>query len=372
VTKQTFEGYSGKMNYGIHRMNGGQANRPCVAVAPSRSWAPRFQRDVRVWLDSRAELLENYSYDSNGPALLWLLPWDGAESLLRPTLDPFFIEICRRIRLVADGDVLSARMGTSRVARIDATDHAGATGDIWTPTHKSSKKSGDASLTVPSSGFNYRKLAELLFGDTWQSGAALELRADDGDALVVIAQALSRGQGKTEGYHERLVSIPKKARASFGRSRTKNPLGVRSESMIKRAGEARGLLKPALLTLFQGSQAKKLDLRDSRGDPWLDRLEARIDDAFFDALFEHIDEDGGTASIAWDAILDDLACLTFREAIAEAPIPTAQRFPILAAADGRFYGARRRVFAEFIEHRREAKADTAQPGAGAHDHAIEL
>jgi len=220
VTKQTFEGYSGKMNYGIHRMNGGQANRPCVAIAPSRSWAPRFQRDVRVWLDSRAELLEGYSYDSDGPALLWLLPWDGAESLLRPTLDPFFVEICRRIRLVADGDLLSARMGTSQVARIDATDHAGATGDIWTPTQKSSKKSGDASLTVPSSGFNYRKLAELLFGETWQSGAALELRADDGDAPVVIAQALSRARGRrratTSGW-SRSRRRPARASVALGR-----------------------------------------------------------------------------------------------------------------------------------------------------------
>ncbi len=353
VTKQTFEGYSGKMNYGIHRMNGGQANRPCVAIAPGSSWAPRFRRDVRVWLDLREQLLARYGYDPHGPALLWLLPWDGAESLLRPTLDPFFIEICRRLRLTCEGDVIAARMGTSQVARIDATDHAGDTGDIWTPTQKSGKKSGNATLTVPASGFTYKKLSEVLFGGEWYPGAALELGAHDSPAPIVIAQALVRGQGKTEGYHERIVPIPQKARGFFRKLGPEERLGIRARDMVKRASEARNFLKPALLTLFQGASEHKLDLRDTRADTWLDRLEARIDDAFFDVLFEHIDDkDGARAGLAWDDLLERFTSKTFEEAVAEAPIPSVHRYSILAAAEGRFRSARRRVFASLIEERR--------------------
>lgn len=352
VTKQTFEGYSGKMNYGIHRMNGGQANRPCVAVAPSTSWAPRFRRDIQVWLDNRDQLIDGYGYSPRGPALLWLLPWDGNESLLRPNLDPFFIEVCRRIRLTAEGDTLAARMGTSQVARIDATDHAGGTGDIWTPTQKSSKKSGDASLTIPASGFTYKKLYEILFEGKWSPGAALELRDADPLAPILIAQALVRGQGKTEGYHERIVPIPKKARGFFRKLGPDERLGTRAKEMIARAKEARDALKPALLTLFQGSREHKLDLRDERADTWLDRLEARIDGAFFADLFEHIDEDGDRAALAWDGHLEKFARATFREAIAEAPIPSAHRYAIVAAAEGRFFSARRRVFARLLEDRR--------------------
>ncbi|HRI08708.1 MAG TPA: hypothetical protein PKW35_12880, partial [Nannocystaceae bacterium] len=358
----TFEGYSGKMNYGIHRMNGGQANRPCVAIAPGPSWAPRFRRDVRVWLDHRDQLIADYGYSPRGPALLWLLPWDGSESLLRPNLDPFFIEVCRRIRLTAGGDTLAARMGTSQVARIDATDHAGDTGDIWTPCQKSPKKSGNASLTVPATGFTYKKLAELLFEDKWHRGAALELRDDDPPAPIVIAQALVRGQGKTEGYHERIVPIPTKARGFFRKLDERSRLGVRAKANIQRASEARSLLKPAILTLFQGSSEHKLDLRDERADTWLDRLEARIDGAFFADLFEHInEEDGDRAALAWDNLLEGFASATFREALAEAPIPSAHRYAIVAAAEGRFFSARRRVFASLLEDRRRRGVVDPEP-----------
>ena len=360
VTKQTFEGYSGKMNYGIHRMNGGQANRPCVAIAPSTSWAPRFRRDVQVWLDHRAQLVNSYGYDPMGPALLWLLPWDGTDSLLRPSLDPFFIEICRRIRLAAEGDTLTARMGTSQVARIDATDHAGDTGDIWTPCQKSTKKSGNASLTVPATGLTYKKLYEILFEGKWHPGAALELRDKDPQSPIVIAQALVRGQGKTEGYHERIIPIPKKARGFFRKPGPEERLGKRAKEMIQRAKESRDLLKPAILTLFQGAE-HKLDLRDERADTWLDRLEARIDNAFFTDLFEHIDEDSDRAALAWDTRLEALAVATFREALAEAPIPSAHRYALLAAAEGRFYGARRRVFASLLEGRRSRGEVDTEP-----------
>jgi CRISPR system Cascade subunit CasA len=363
VTKQTFEGYSGKMNYGIHRMNGGQANRPCVALAPSRSWAPRFRRDVHVWLDHRKKLIDGYGYDPKGPALLWLLPWDGTESLLRPSLDPFFIEVCRRIRLTAEGDTLAAHMGTSQVARIDATDHAGGTGDIWTPTQQSPKKSGAASLTIPATGFTYKKIAELLFEEKWHRGAALELRDDDRPAPIVIAQALVRGQGKTEGYHERIIPIPIKARGFFRKLGPEELLGKRAKEMILRAKEARDALKPAILTLFQGATEHKLDLRDERADTWLDRLETRIDDAFFTTLFEHIDQDGDQAALAWDDHLEQFARNTFHEALAEAPIPSVHRFPIVVAAEGRFYSARRRVFERLLDERRSRGEPETEPSS---------
>jgi len=360
VTKQTFEGYSGKFNYGVARMNGGQANRPCVAVAPSRAWAPRFRRDVRVWLEQRGALIEGYAYDARGAVLLWLIPWDGTKSLPRPSLDPFFIEICRRIRLT-HSTAIAARMSTSQIARIDATDHAGDTGDIWTPTQKSNKKSGNASLTVPASGFNYRKLADLLFGDDWHPAPAQKLRNEDSPAPVVIAQALVRGQGKTEGYHERIVPIPGKARRIFASADGPAQLGERAKIRSNRVGEvSHSLLKPAILTLFQGVRDKKLDLRDTRADPWIDRFETRVDDIFFEELFHAVELSDEPARRAWDHSLDLLARRTLREALDEAPLPSAQRYSLLAAAEGRFFGTRKRVFEEFLAPVGEESATHAE------------
>lgn len=357
VTKQTFEGYSGKLNYGVARMNGGQSNRPCISVASGRAWAPRFRRDVKVWLEQRDALISGYAYDPEGLALLWLPPWDGTNALPRTSLDPFFIEICRRIRLTGTGASLAAQMSTSQIARIDATDHAGDTGDIWTPTQKSSKKSGNASLTVPASGFNYKKLSELLFGDEWQSSAARVLRDEDGPSPTVLAQALVRGQGKTEGYHERIIPVPAKARRMLAGVDGARRLGLRSKAMVQRVSDVRTLLKTAILTLFQGVREKKLDLRDAHADLWLDRYETRVDDRFFDQLFDGVDLNDEPARRAWDVCLDDLARLTFQEALDEAPLPSAQRYSLLAAAEGRFYGTRKRVFAELYAYRREGPVD---------------
>ena len=361
VTKQTFEGYSGKANYGIVRMNGGQSNRPCVSVAPSLSWGTRFQRDVQVWLDHRAEIIERHAYDPNGHTLVWLAPWDGTSSISRRALDPFFIESCRRTRLAHDGGGIKAAMGTSSVARIDTADHAGDTGDIWTPVQTTSKKSGRVSLTVPASGFTYKKLSDLLFGDGWERPPALEVRADDQPAPVVIAQALVRGQGKTEGYHERVVPVPAKARKMLAAGDGRRRLGELAKLRINRTAEARDrVLKLGVLTLLQGVREEKVDFRDARASPWLERFEQRVDDSFFTSLFDAVDLPADEVRRVWDGLLVDLLEQTFKDAVAEAPMPSAHRYKILAAAEGRFRGALSNIFGELLAGRRSRRIGVEQ------------
>ncbi|MCB9712800.1 MAG: type I-E CRISPR-associated protein Cse1/CasA [Myxococcales bacterium] len=346
VTKQTFEGFGGAGNYGVLRMNGGFANRPCVAFAPSSRWGERFGRDVTVWLEERERLEEDYGYDREGPALLWTLPWDGKQSRSSQGLHPFFIESCRRIRLRPSEHGLLARTGTSARPRLDSSNGAGDTGDIWTPLQASSKKEGLAALTVASAGFHYRKLHELLFGD-WQRPPALRLRPSDGDAPVVVAMALVRGQGKTEGYHERWIPIPPRARRMLARAEDSEHLGARSRAQLERAAEAgRSVLKPALCTLLQGTG--DLDFTDKRVLPWLDRLDARIDDCFFTELFDAASLDADAARVRWDRVLVDLLRRTFTEALGETPMPDVHRYRTRAAAEGRFRAALRKSFPEAV------------------------
>ncbi|MDZ7717617.1 MAG: hypothetical protein U5K72_02205 [Balneolaceae bacterium] len=75
LTLQTMEGFLGRGNYGIVRMNGGFGNRPLVGLSPEKSWGKRFLRDVTVLLKNRSGLLNLYT--SNGQTLLWLPPgWE--------------------------------------------------------------------------------------------------------------------------------------------------------------------------------------------------------------------------------------------------------------------------------------------------------
>ena len=97
IDLQTMEGFLGCGNYGIARMNGGFASRPFVGLAPSVEWQDRFQRDVKVFLHRREEILRDYCYSNNGYSLLWTVPWKGETSLSIQDCEPFFIEICRQI-----------------------------------------------------------------------------------------------------------------------------------------------------------------------------------------------------------------------------------------------------------------------------------
>lgn len=338
VTKQTFEGYVGAKTYGVFRMNGAYGNRPCVALAPSSRWADRFRRDVAVWLEQRDRLEEEYRYDRKGPALLWTLPWDGEKGRSPQGLHPFFVESCLRIRLLLGKHGLVARTGTSATARIVSSDRAGDTGDIWTPVRASSKSEGVEALTVAAAGFGYRNLHELLFGD-WQRPPALVLRPSDGDAPVLVAMALARGKGKTQGYHERWIPIPPKARRMLARAEGSEQLGARSQLQLQRATEASRVLKRAVCTLLQGVGDIK---------PWMDRLDARIDDCFFTELFDAARLDADAARVQWDRVLVGLLERTFSEAIGETPMPDVHRYRTRAAAEARFRAALRKSFPEAI------------------------
>jgi CRISPR system Cascade subunit CasA len=340
LTLQTMQGFLGAGNYGIARMNGGFASRPCVAFAGDHGAAPRLLRDVRALLEARASLTDRFGFGRKGKlGLVWCAPWNGATSLGFADLDPFFIEICRRIRLrAAEDGTLIAHRGSSKAPRIDATDSSGNTGDAWTPV---ARKDGKA-LTMAEVGFSYEKVQDILFGD-YQHGAAGEPGADAGDRLWV-GQVLVRGQGKTGGYHERWVPVPLKVRRMFARSDERSKLGERSKAWIALAASARlRILKPAILTLLQGGP-EKLKFDDNRAEPFLRRLDAAIDAEFFHLLFTHAADAPEVADAAFEKRLAALAEAELDRAVHSLPVPSARRWRADALAYRVFYGARRKHF----------------------------
>ncbi|MBD3276999.1 MAG: type I-E CRISPR-associated protein Cse1/CasA, partial [Candidatus Aegiribacteria sp.] len=156
VSLQTMEGFLGAGNYGIVRMNGGFASRPCVALAKKRDYTSRFLREVPILIRQyRSYFTGSLPYrNHDGFKLLWLLPWDGKESIDLGDCDPYFIEICRRVRLQFENGTLHARAIASKTSRIAGGDLHGVTGDPWTPVDRKEAKA----LTVSSAGFDFRKL----------------------------------------------------------------------------------------------------------------------------------------------------------------------------------------------------------------------
>ena len=211
VTLQTSEGYGGSGNYGIARMNGGSSSRPFLGLAPvgerttpdPSAW---WRRDVGVLLRNPSPFLT-----PGGPSLLWCLHWAETDILAAQDMDPWAIEVCRRIRLVKGGPLIVAQRAGSKAARTAAASFKGALGDAWAPLSLKGKE--PVTLTLGEGRFDYRRMRDLFLSGNWDVPLAARIQDDeDASELVLIAEALSRGNSKTWGLKSRTIPLPRRAR----------------------------------------------------------------------------------------------------------------------------------------------------------------
>jgi CRISPR system Cascade subunit CasA len=331
---QTTQGYSGRGNFGIARMNGGFASRPMVMLTPSQDLPTRFRRGVQAALTARAEALrlQDGDYCDAGSPLLWLTPWDREEGLYLADLDPLFVEICRRIRLVRNAAGQIAAWGRpSEGARVAVPKETkGKLGDAWTPV--SLKDS--AALTVGAGGFDYRLVNRLIATQEFKRPAAMVPHPADHGALWLHAAVLVRGQGKTEGFHERWLLIPAKA-APLLATETIDHL---SKSMINDADSAKKALRFGLQSFLQGGP-EKIDFKDSRPQPWSETLDQEIDRIFFGHLFTRAEDPEDSARTdAWRHGLCTVTRNLFNQATDRLDPPQSRRERARAVASRIFNG----------------------------------
>ncbi|GAK34678.1 hypothetical protein JCM17846_32890 [Iodidimonas nitroreducens] len=334
LSLQTMEGFLGAGNYGISRMNGGFANRSALGIVPPGGVGARVRRDLRILLQKRGCILkdiEQYPAD-NGLALIWLLPWDGQSQLTLDQLDPFYIEICRRVRLIEKSDRLSALGATSKKARINAGETKGHVGDPWMPIHPGDEAK---SFSVFSDGFNYRRMSELLFGKTYQKSMLQKVDPNDADeGLSVLACGLVRGQGKTEGYHERRVPIsePVKRIMASGHS---DRLAALAKRRVDDAGTMRDMvLRPALFSLLQdGPDSIDYGSKSTskQAGSWLQAFDQAVDEMFFPQLWEAIDAfDSGQPdheiALLWQCKMRKIAIDLLQQAQHSVPLASIRRY----------------------------------------------
>lgn len=330
VTLQTTEGFLGAGNYGVSRMNGGFASRMSLGVRPSGGGAAgSFGRDVRrLVADARRRPDRR-----GGLALLWAEPWDGTLSLDFTKLDELYVDICRRVRLVRAATGVEALAAGSKCARVAAAELKGKTADPWAPL----KADGSSSVTPTGGGFGYRAMARLLkTTETTRPLLANLHEDDDRRGLSIVAAALVRGQGKTEGLHRRAVRTSRVEQIDYGDRDVLDVVGDVAHRRADEASEAGRRLRRALILLVQGGpdQARLDDDAAARKvDPWVRRFDVLVDRAFFDdALWAEAAGDGADHRLAWRERLRDMAGEVFAEAAQAAPRTEMRRIRAIARA----------------------------------------
>jgi CRISPR system Cascade subunit CasA len=337
LSLQTQEGFLGAGNYGISRMNGGFASKPGVGVADIGLPGSRWERDITSLQARRDSTVEAHGLQyENGLALVWLVPWDGFDGLPFAKLDPFYIEICRRIRLrCVNGQIMSVGTG-SKAARISAKELNGLTGDAWTPIDVE----GGKALTITANGFTYKLVSELMFGGKYQAPAAHNLtEPTNGEELVFVAQGIARGQGKTEGYHQRRVPISPKVRTLLmtdQKARLQRVAGQR----IAAIGEIRKLLWLALTVLFaNGNSGDSTEGNKAKATKFSAPFEAGEDACFFVDLNEEMEAaDPPAQRMQWLLTLVDRAEAVLENAFVSGPRSGIQKYRAQSAALLRFRG----------------------------------
>ncbi len=352
LSLQTQEGFFGAGNWGISRMNGGSANKCGVGIHPKGGWGSRWLRDVAAVFAGRKVVMESFDFSSaNGHALIWMIPWDGVESLSFASLDPWYIEICRRVRFKNSVGGISAFATGSKAPRIAAKERNGNTGDPWMPVDGIEAKA----LTISSRGFDYRLATELLVGSKLsKSSAQIWLSGDDADGVYLIAQGVARGQGKTEGYHERRIPVSKTVRKALLIQKT-DELAKLANERIASIDPLTNMLELALVVLFNKSlhlvvgekeffeAIKKLPASAKRSaGKFAVPFEAQCDAQFFPELIEEIEAtDRDAARNQWLLVLAGRAESVLQSAFTAGPRSGQLRYRAQSAALTRLRSAMR-------------------------------
>ena len=332
------------------RMDGGWGRRPGIGVVPPGYWGARWHRDLKILLIERNRTVETYGFDRAGLALLWLQPWDGlAHSAFQVfQLDPFYIEVTRRIRLLKSPEGIVAKTTTTPNARISSI-NGGLTGDIWSPID--SDKDGKKVLTLRTNGFDYKTAADLVFPASYEFSHAMQIqRGDQLEGLKMLMQSIAWGPKNTNhGYHERHVAIGKKMATLLAAKKTSEvaQIGEISKSRVQVVGEINWMLIKSLIVLFSKEAQTDISKKDPDGIKRNARdfaapFEAQCDATFFPELIEEIEAEADTREAIrsrWLLTLADRAEQVLRTAFVAGPRSSHLRYRAQATALARLRGA---------------------------------
>lgn len=366
VSLQTMTPFSGRTNYGIARMSSSYSSRTLFGLAPAldRTLVPNMSRwwakDTLLALQLRREGNSAAVGVEGGSALLWCLDWESGSCLDITRLDPWFIEVARRVRLVCEphSGRLEAQRDGSDAQRIDKNQTEqlkGAIGDLWAPI----ATDGSGCFNIAHKNLDYAMISDLLYGIGWKA-PPLGNTAEFEEEMLLVVEGIGGGQSKSFGFKSRIVPVPGIVRPLF-RSETTGILAKAQIEEIKHFDEA-----------LRDSIARAAADGDLVIDPKLDRkllaktyyhatdARARFDRAadalFFPSLWDRLAAAGpDQADVAYHRFIRALHSAALAELDAALPgIPCASLYrPRAEARARRAYEARlRRAEYQFLFERK--------------------
>ena len=343
ITLQTMEGYSGSRNYGVSRMPSGYGNRPAFSITPTILPGKHARRDIVASLECREKLMDDYDLFliDGGSALVWSRPWDGTKpEQLSGGLDPFYIEICRRIRLQWSSRRVIAVRANSLDRRI--VDVKGDTGDPWAPANTAARGTPPAFLGPRK--FGYARVVDGLVSPDWKRPYLLRLRDQDlPGEMQLVARGMVRGEGGTAGYHERIVPLKEKVLRAFGGAGDIEELGDISRDRIDDVRKVQRFLRHAVSVFAAGGATDGIgDEHRERANAWANRHDEIIDRDFFNDLQDEFERDDADerrqVRNEWRLRVIGDARDLLHQAEDALPCPSIQRYHARVRADSVFEG----------------------------------
>jgi len=243
-----------------------------------------------------------------------------------------YVEICRRVRLRSeDGRIYAVESVSSKPRIACPPDMKGNTGDPWMPVSNEGK-----AFSVGSGGFSYRKVSELLNPEKFRLPELARLSDHEPTQnAAFVLQAICRGQGKTEGYHERRLPSGLLLYEGFSAA---------AERRIEAMGELRSAFRLALFVIAQGGPEKvAADKEETKRfvEPHLERLEREIDRTFFQDIEVELSAPESDRESAYKDWLEK--CVAFAETLLlqscqSLPHPLGRRYQARARAGIAFRG----------------------------------
>lgn len=274
--------------------SGAGSGTPFMGVLIDQSLGRTFRHDVRTLLSRWADIKR---IAQGSIWALWREPWDGTQTLPFRSLDPAFIPYARMIRVgPPQNDMFdTVWFRSSKVSRVDTVDTGGNVGDIFVPLVPDPKEGHLKVRGTLASGYGYKEVVKLLLPrsgeEAVRSATVEELLANPGEStdLRVIFEGMAFEQGKTRGFHKRIVRLPRRAvRTGLLRQRTE-PLDAAHQQMLEATKQAKRTLRSALGILLGGEprvrdgDAEKIAIATSE-------VEERVDRRYLGFLFTAVQD----------------------------------------------------------------------------------
>lgn len=353
ISLQTMTGGLGNGNYGIARMNGFYGSRVCIGWRENSRIGKLFSHETTRLLELRNSLIDEPPFfNPGGVVLIWIKQWDGNTPLSLRSIDPFFIEVARRIRLGIDAGKLIALGASSKSMRIAANDASGVLGDPWTPIVLGKKIK---SLTVVNPGFTTKLLRDLIFNVADFKTAPMQIAPAGGRDGWLAASVFIGGEGTSDGFHSMSIRVPERARAVLFSRGTNNHdrLATLSTRGIELADDIRKPLRVALMTLMEGGP-DNLNEKNKQVEGWtadaLRPFTQNWNPLFFDWLWSTVDIPDDTEALRpWFNELRRLAQDTLDRAFDRVPQRHGRSYRAKTKAQGIFFGSLKKNFSQFME-----------------------